>query len=54
MKAQVPRTWLRREALASPVPCLRAGARDVLFSWRALSDALAKRAARGEEVSHGR
>jgi hypothetical protein len=41
--------WLRGEAEAGRVPCLRAD-RRYLFDWRALEAALAERARQG--VSH--
>jgi hypothetical protein len=50
-RLHVPRSWLRREAHEGRVPCLRAGSR-YLFSWCALSGALASRAGNPEAASH--
>jgi hypothetical protein len=49
---RVPASWLKQEAAAGRVPCLRAGAR-LLFNLDALRQILAKRAAKVEEVEHG-
>lgn len=40
----VPARWLRAEADAGRVPCLRAGARRYLFDSSALEEALRQRA----------
>jgi hypothetical protein len=42
---KLPRDWLRAEAEAGRIPCLRVG-RKLLFSPRAVEAALAERAAR--------
>jgi hypothetical protein len=47
-RLRVPTSWLRAEALAGRVPCLRAG-RALLFCPAAVEAALARRAG-GEEV----
>ena len=43
------RDWLRREALAGRIPCLRAG-RRLLFNLEAVRAALAERAATNRET----
>ena len=53
---QLPRLWLRDEAIAGRIPCLRAG-KQLLFNLEAVRAALAARAATetlpapGEEVA---
>lgn len=50
----LPREWLRREALAGRIPCLRIG-RKLLFSPAAVEKALTERAAtERQEVGSGR
>jgi hypothetical protein len=53
--ARVPVAWLRAEAEAGRVPCLRAG-RSLLFHLDAVTEALAERAAterlQPAEVAH--
>ena len=44
---RLPRAWLRAEALAGRIPCLRVG-RRLLFDPDAVRAALARRAAQGE------
>ena len=47
----LPREWLRQEALAGRLPCLRIG-RMLLFDLPAVQAALAERAATSREVPH--
>jgi excisionase family DNA binding protein len=49
---RLPRTWLRAEADAGRIPCLRAG-RRLRFDPAAVELALLRRAAEGE-VANGR
>jgi hypothetical protein len=42
---RLPRKWLRREALAGRLPCLRVG-RRLLFTTAAVEQVLAERAAK--------
>ena len=44
LHTRLPREWLRREALAGRIPCLRIG-QKLLFNPEAVEQALAKRAA---------
>ena len=46
---KLPRDWLRTEADAGRIPCLRVG-RKLLFQIEAVKRALAERAAKGEGV----
>lgn len=48
---RLDRDWLRKEALAGQIPCLRAGTK-LVFSLDAVKKALADRAAASREVSH--
>ena len=48
---RLPRQWLRQEALAGRLPCLRVG-RKLLFNLATVQTVLAERAATGQEVSH--
>jgi hypothetical protein len=43
--------WLRQEALAGRIPCLRVG-RKLLFNAEAVKAALYERAATAREASH--
>ena len=45
---RIDRDWLRQEALAGRLPCLRVG-RKLLFSLSAVECAIAERAAAGRE-----
>jgi hypothetical protein len=47
-RLQLPRPWLRAEALAGRIPCLKIG-RKLLFNPDAVEKALAERAAAGRE-----
>jgi hypothetical protein len=47
---RLPRNWLRREALAGRIPCLRIG-RKLLFERDSVERALAQRAAGKREVA---
>jgi hypothetical protein len=47
---QLSRDWLRAEALAGRLPCLRVG-RKLLFSLAAVEKALAERAASSREAA---
>jgi hypothetical protein len=49
----LPRSWLRAQALAGRIPCLRAG-RKLLFSPEAVEKALAELAGQGRLASGGR
>ncbi len=44
LHTRLPREWLRQEALAGRIPCLRIG-RKLLFNPEAVENALAERAA---------
>ena len=46
-RLRLPREWLRAEAKAGRIPCLRVG-RKLLFNPEAVEKSLAKRAASGE------
>jgi hypothetical protein len=46
----LPRAWLKAEALAGRLPCLRVGRNTLLFDPDAVRAALARRAALGEGV----
>ena len=46
-RLQLPRPWLRAEALAGRIPCLKVG-RKLLFNPDAVEKTLAERAAGGE------
>ncbi len=48
---RLPREWLRNQALAGKIPCLRVG-RRLLFNPVAVECALADQAASSREVSH--
>ncbi len=48
---RLPREWLRNEALAGHLPCLRVG-RKMLFNLAAVEQTLAERAAAGREASN--
>jgi hypothetical protein len=47
---RIPAPWLRGEALAGRIPCLRIG-RRLLFNPEAVERALAERAASSREVA---
>ena len=47
---RVNRDWLRSEALAGRIPCLRAG-RRLLFNLAAVREELAQRAAKNREAT---
>ncbi len=49
---RLPRHWLRQQALAGRIPCLRVG-RRFLFNPAAVEEALARLAASKEGVSRG-
>jgi hypothetical protein len=49
-RLRLPRRWLRAEALASRIPCLKVG-RKLLFNPVAVEKTLAERAASGQEAS---
>jgi hypothetical protein len=52
LQLRLPLRWLRAEALAGRIPCLKIGSK-LLFNPEAVEKALAERAAtRGEEVPH--
>jgi len=51
IRLRLPREWLRAEAMAGRIPCLRAG-RKLLFSLATIERILAERAATSREVSH--
>ena len=48
----LPWRWLRDEALAGRIPCLRAG-RCMLFNYYAVEEALAERAAESQQQDTG-
>lgn len=50
-QVRLPPAWLKGEALAGRLPCLRVG-RTFLFSLSAVEKALAERAAVSREVKH--
>jgi excisionase family DNA binding protein len=50
VRLRLPREWLREEALAGRLPCLRVG-RKLLFNLSAVERDLAERAATSREVS---
>jgi hypothetical protein len=50
-RLRLSRDWLRAEALADRLPCLRAG-RKLLFNLPTVHRILAERAAAGREASH--
>jgi hypothetical protein len=50
---RLPRAWLREEARAGRVPCLKIG-RRMLFNVAAVQSVLAARAAKGEGATHER
>jgi len=50
LRTALPLRWLKAEALAGRIPCLRIGKR-LLFNLTAVQAALATRAAVGEEVA---
>jgi hypothetical protein len=50
---RLPTRWLRQEARAGRLPCLRVG-RKLLFDLGAVERALAERAATGWEQSHAK
>jgi hypothetical protein len=47
----LPRDWLRAEAMAGRLPCLRVG-RKLLFNVSAVEQILADRAAQSREVAN--
>jgi hypothetical protein len=47
---KLPKEWLRQEAFAGRLPCLRIG-RKLLFNLSAVNEALADRAAKSKEVT---
>jgi hypothetical protein len=51
IRLRLPRKWLRAEALASRIPCLKIG-RKLLFNPGAVEKALAERAASGQGVPY--
>lgn len=51
-RMNIPMAWLRREADAGRIPCLRAGRRR-LFNPEAVERALAEKAAQGAECREG-
>jgi hypothetical protein len=50
-RTHLPAAWLRAEALAGRLPCLRVG-RKLLFNVEAVRAALYERAATAREASH--
>jgi hypothetical protein len=50
-RLRLSREWLRGEALAGRLPCLRAG-RKLLFNLSTVERILAERAATNREVAH--
>ena len=48
---KLSKDWLRQEAIAGRLPCLRIG-RKLLFNLSAVNQALADRAAKSQEVTH--
>ena len=50
-RLRLPRDWLREEAIAGRLPCLRVG-RKLLFNLPAVERILAERAATSREVSN--
>jgi excisionase family DNA binding protein len=50
-RLRLPRVWLREEALAGRLPCMRVG-RKLLFNLSTVERILAERAATNREVSH--
>jgi excisionase family DNA binding protein len=48
-RLRLPRDWVRREAMAGRLPCLRVG-KKLLFNLAAVEQALADRAARSWET----
>jgi hypothetical protein len=50
-RCRLPREWLREEALAGRLPCLRIG-RKLLFNLTAVQQVLAERAASNREGTH--
>jgi excisionase family DNA binding protein len=50
---KLPKEWLREEAIAGRLPCLRIG-RKLLFNLSAVNQALADRAAKSQEVAHAK
>jgi hypothetical protein len=51
-RIRLPASWLRVEALAGRIPCLRVG-RKLLFNPEAVERALAEQAANSREVACG-
>jgi hypothetical protein len=51
VRLRLPRGWLRQEALAGRLPCLKVG-RRLLFNFSACERALAERAATSREATH--
>jgi excisionase family DNA binding protein len=51
VRLRLSRDWLREEATAGRLPCLRAG-RKLLFNFSTVERILAERAASIREVSH--
>ena len=51
-RLRLPRRWLRQQAIAGRIPCLRVG-RRFLFSPAAVEEALARLALGKEGVSRG-
>jgi excisionase family DNA binding protein len=47
---KLPKDWLRHEAIAGRLPCLRVG-RKILFNLSAVNQALADRATKCQEVA---
>lgn len=52
VRLKLPRDWIRHEALAGRLPCLRVG-RRLVFSFAAVTAALAERAACSTAPSSG-
>jgi excisionase family DNA binding protein len=50
-RLRLPAGWLRQEAMAGRLPCLRIG-RRLLFNKEAVERALADRAASSREAAH--
>ena len=48
---KLPRSWLREEARAGRIPCLKVG-RKLLFNLSTVEAVLAERAAHPREVTH--